>query len=217
MSAEELNITHDEGESVAAAGLPDMSAGLRARAKSLKQGNLVLVMLFAAGAACVYLLSLRSGPSSASAQQEADEIRVASVLEQFQVEAARRGLPAGRARALVDTFYYETRQRQIPAEQLAGNPFEFRPPRGEQAIALDGAAGKTGGGPPRATSLGEAMAAVKQLRLQSVLAGPGGATAMISNNLICEGQVIQGWKVVKISPQSVLLSYQDQTYELRMQ
>jgi hypothetical protein len=183
--------------------------------RSVKQGNLILVVLFAAGVACVYLLSLRGGPAKALAKQEADEIRVTSALAELQAETEKRGVPAGSAMALVDTFYYETCQRQVPLERLAGNPFEFEPPGGEE-VALDAQTDGTQPALPKATRASEALEAVKQLHLQSVVAGPSGAAAMISNTLLCEGQVICGWTVTKINPQSVLLTWQDQTYELKM-
>ncbi len=198
-------------------GTPTGSTAPHRQTKSFKQGNLILVVLFAAGLACVYLLSLRSGPAQASAQQQADETMVTSALEQFQAEIAKRGLSTAKATSLVDTFYYETRQRQVPLEQLAGNPFEFQPPAGEQAVSLGVAPGKGDGTTHKMASLGEALAAVKQLRLQSILAGSNGATAMISNNLLREGQVICGWTVAKIKPQSVVMTWKDKTYELRMQ
>ena len=39
---------------------------------------------------------------------------------------------------------------------------------------------------------------------------------MISNNLLTEGQVIRGWTIVKIQPESVTLKWKDQTVELKM-
>jgi len=68
-----------------------------------------------------------------------------------------------------------------------------------------------------AKELSEAMVAVRDLRLQSVLIGKSGATAIISNNLLSEGQTIQGWTVSKIQAREVLLVWKDQKFVLKMQ
>jgi hypothetical protein len=222
MSPEEIHLI-EPNPAPAVEGTPEAVKQAGHTFRAFKQGNMPLVVLFAAGIACVYLLSLRQGPARASAQQQADELRVESALIQLRVRADEAKTPAGSAAAmagsaaaLVETFYYETKQRQIPPDQLAGNPFEFKPPKKESPKSV--AALPTESEEPLgdATRYGDALTAVKQLRLQSVLSGPYGATAMISNNLLTEGQVICGWTVSKIQPQSVILTWKDQTYELKM-
>jgi hypothetical protein len=215
MSPEEIQLINPN-RAPAIEGAPVAVEQAGGALRAFKQGNMPLVVLFAAGIVCVYLLSLRQGPARASAQQQADEMRVESALVQLRVRADGTKTPAGSAAAMVETFYYETRQRQIPPDQLVGNPFEFKLPRNESPKPV--ATPPTGSEEPLGdvTRFGDALAAVKQLRLQSVLSGPYGATAMISNNLLTEGQVICGWTVSKIQPQSVILMWKDQTYELKM-
>ncbi|MCJ7544016.1 MAG: hypothetical protein MUP47_05525 [Phycisphaerae bacterium] len=180
-----------------------------------KQGNTPLAVLFAAALASVYLLSLRHGPASAMAQEKAEDGQVETALAQWQARTEVAKRTAGTAADLVTTFYYETQQRQIPPERLAGNPFEFKPLSSAPAVPLASAAEpEPPGGDPSGTI--DALSALKELRLQSVLAGPHGATAMISNNILTEGQVIRGWTIIKIEPESATLKWQDQTVELKM-
>ncbi len=178
-----------------------------------KQGNSPLVTLFVMALAGVYLMSLRNEPAAASAQQVQDgQVEIALARWQARSEVVQKA--GGSASDLVNTFYYETKQRQIPLDRLGTNPFEFKPPAaappplvtnstepqptGEEAAAID------------------ALSAVKELRLQSILAGPHGATAMISNNILTEGQLIHGWTIIKIEPESVTLKWKDQMVELKM-
>jgi hypothetical protein len=179
-----------------------------------KEGNTPLVVMFAVALVGVYLLSLRQGPATASAQEQADDgqVQLALAAWQARTEAAKKA--GGSARDLVNTFYYETKQRQIPLDRLAGNPFEFRTPAATPLLPL----AETHEAQPATqdSSHVDALSAVKELRLQSVLAGPHGATAMISNNILTEGQDICGWTIIKIEPESVTLKWNDQTVELKM-
>lgn len=177
-----------------------------------RQGNTPLAVMFIAAMVGVYLLSLRQGPATASAQVQAADGQVETVLAEWQ---ARRAVAEHSVSAtdLVNTFYYEMRQRQVPPEKLGGNPFEFRPPAGAPTGPAPAAAE-----PPAVddNGHGDALSALKELQLQLVLAGPHGATAMISNNILTEGQVIRGWTIIKITPETVVLQWQDQTVELKM-
>ena len=182
---------------------------------SLSKENALLAGLFAAGMIVVYLLGLRGGPAEASASQRAAERQVDSALQQLD-----RMLPAStsgpsKAKQVVDTFYYEARQRQIPIEQLSGNPFVFTlpAPRAEPLRTTS-----TGTPLPKAQpeADGDALECVRRLSLQSVLMGTHGATAMISNNMLTEGQEIQGWTVKTILPREVILTWKDRQYVLSM-
>ncbi len=180
-----------------------------------QRGNLCLAGLFATGLALVYLLSLRAGPAMASAQQRATEDQVNSALDALGKVATGAAPAARKATEVVNTFYLEARQRQVAPEDLAGNPFVFQSPKAPVSEEL---AGKPAT-PPMDSELrkeiSEAVAAVKKLELQSVVTGPR-TTAMISNNLLAEGQTIQGWTIKTIAPREVTLTWKDQTYVLRM-
>ncbi len=196
---------------------PDLTQTPSAAGKlrQLGGGNLVLVGLFIAGILCVYFLSIRKGPSEASAEQLNAEAKVDVALHHIREEAGDRAGRPSEAMAVVKTFYHETGARQIPVSKLNGNPFVFKPPGHEDSAATDTRESGSSGldSPAYVQSLG----AVDRLRLQSILKGPNGAIAMISNNLLTVGQTIEGWKVVKIHPREVILSGNGRQYVLKMQ
>jgi len=175
-------------------------------------GNLMLVGLFTAGIAGVYVLSLQQGPASASAQERQNEMRVETALSMINNQTFAG--QSRKAQEIVDTFYQEARLRQIPLGKLAGNPFVYSPPRPVEAPAETPAASKKD---PLVVAIEQAREAVKDLELQSVLKGQHGSTAMISSNLLTEGQVIRGWTVSKIGPREVVLTWKEHTHVLRMQ
>ena len=202
-------------ETVAAEGKVRPEAAGR-KFPAISRGNLMLGGLFLAGIAGVYLLSLRNSPANASAEESTAEAQVDSALS--MLSKARPSSPDRQnAPDIVNSFYYAAVQRQIPLDRLKGNPFVFRPPHGVAPTTKPVEAKSAPVEDEGAKELSEAMVAVRDLRLQSVLIGKSGATAIISNNLLSEGQTIQGWTVSKIQAREVLLMWKDQKFVLKMQ
>jgi len=203
----EMDSMGDDGQGLASAG------ARRSRDGAMQGANLLLVALFAVGIGGVYLLSLRQGPAEASAQERQTEVQVDTALARL---SATSGVQA-KAKTLVDAFYYQASQRQIPVEDLWGNPFQYTPPRRPEATKKPEdkgpkrpAAGERPSGP-------DPLAEARKLSLQSVLKGTDGSKAMISNNLLAEGQMIRGWTVQTIEPRKVVLTREGKTFVLKMQ
>jgi len=225
MAAESAELSRNTATPEATAGMPASSgparqmSALGPRAGLAKPtgkgpvalGNFVLAGLFVAAIGCLYLLSLRGGPQEASADQRQAEARVDAALVQMNAASSAR---AGKdeTTTVVDTFYYEAKQRQIPIETIAGNAFIYHPPGATQDEQALNPNPEDQPDPQRAQELAE----VRQLKLQSVLMGPQGARAMISNNVLAKGQTISGWTIESIKPREVLLSREGQTYLLQM-
>ncbi len=172
--------------------------------------NLLFVVLFLTGTGCLYLMSPRKGLQEASGDQKLAELQVDNALSSL----ANLDTTPGKAMDVVNTFYYQASQRQIPLKKLKSNPFIFtiieRPKPTVQVPKQP---------PPTAEEIpnpAHEMDEVKKLVLQSVLTGSREPVAMISNNLLTEGQKICGWILAKIEPRSVTLTWQDKTYVLRM-
>ncbi len=183
----------------------------------LNRPNLLLLGLFIAGLAGVYVYSLREGPETASAEQRLVEAQVNSAIMGLRSNPVGKISRQDRAAVIVETFYYEAKQRQIPLESLNCNPFIFTPPESAATTALKPQLEELP--KPSASAqreLSDALAAVKQLKLQSVMMGSHGAMAMISNNLLTEGQQISGWTVRSIRPREVVLTWGSQEYLLIM-
>jgi hypothetical protein len=202
------------GASDAAEPPPPVETGQR-KLPSIGRGNLLPVGLFLGGIAVVYLLSLRGGPAKASAEESTCESQVSAAL----AELGKAPPPSlEKAADVVAGFYHAARDRQIPVEKLRGNAFVFHLPKLAAAPMT-----RPVDEPPApvedegARELSDALAAARSLRLQSVLIGTRGATAIIGNNLLSEGQMIQGWTVSRIQAREVVLSWKDQKYVLKMQ
>ena len=181
-------------------------------------GNMVLAILFAAGIAMVYTMSLRTGPAPASAAVAKTELTVETTLTQLTGLAASPNGKSQSAKDIVAGFYLEARQRQIPISSLRGNPFVFRRPAPASPQLLTATDSPLAQSDEPSLDTRAAMDAIKQLRLQSVLVGAQGrSTALISNNLLSEGQQIAGWTVSSIASKQVVLTWQDQTHVLKME
>lgn len=198
---------------------PSISSGRSGSSSLLKLSispmSLVLAGLFASGILGLYLMSLKNGPQTASAEEQIIEAKVDAVLQ--QMDAMVMDSEQDEIAAVIDTFYYEASQRQVPLDQLPGNPFIYVAPRAR----VDKRNGKAGTNEASANvdisqDLADALANARMLSLQSVLSSSHGATAIISNNLLTEGQVIQGWTVSRIEPKQVILTWKDQKHVLEM-
>lgn len=186
-----------------------------AKQNSLLQGNLVLGFLFTVAIGGIFMLHFSAGPQQASAAIQANESKMDSFLKTLVDVKNSCNDPASNAASLVNPFYFEARQRQVPAEQLQVNPFRLILPEadGPPSSPLPTIT-------PQANSAGPAVGDMNEklnaLSLQSVMTGSAGATAMISNNLLTVGQTISGWTVADIQPRQVTLRWGDQTHVLKM-
>ncbi len=190
------------------------------------RANLVLVVLYGAAIGSVYVMSLRCTPPEASAEQSAVQKQVDSELSRLENLSPSDVIEGKRASELVNAFYRSTKGVQVPPAAIGGNPFVFLPPERRQPVPDEqhDAPQKKTAQNTQSSDAAEAMEAAGELVLQSVLTGSHGAMAMISqksdktsaSNLIGQGQKINGWTVVKIYPNRVVLRWKDRTYILKM-
>jgi len=213
MSSDELSPI-EEAEEPPPRPAPAAEGGSTARSLrkiSLLNGNLGLLLMFAAGIGAIYLLSLRKGPASATADLRTAELQVDEAISRFGLKGDAKTTSAS---AVVSQFYLQTKQRQIPADQLGQNPFVFRMPN--QPVVTPEDAGQTKADEEVEKADAEAMEEVRLLQLQSILSGANGATAMISSNLLTEGQKIRGWTLTKIEGDRVILQFKENQHILRL-
>ena len=203
----EMDVMGDDGQASTSAGTR------RSRPGAMQGANLLLAALFAAGIGGVYLLSLRQGPAEASAQERQTEVQVDTALARLSAGSVAQT----KAKVLVDAFYYQASQRQIPVEDLWGNPFLFTPPQRPEPTTKPADEKPKRPIPGENPSGPDPLAEARKLSLQSVLMGTDGRKAMISNNLLGEGQVIRGWTVQTIESRTVVLAREGKTYILKMQ
>ncbi len=192
------------------AGPPEPQTPQRNKSSMLARNNLVLGGLFVTAVAVIAVLHFKAGPQSAQAASTGNDAQMDTLLS--ALTQAKNDCRSSTAQSIVKRFYCEAKQRQVPPDQLAGNPFRMvlpkaPPPREETpppAAPVD----------PEAQSLSAALDELRDLTLQSVLTGSSGATAVISNNVLTVGQKICGWTVVEITPRQVVLQWKNHRHVL---
>lgn len=213
LSAFQADLPENAGVGVAGpAEAPRRFAG--PKLPSLNGSSVMLGVMFLGGILAIYLIGMRVNPQMASADELIADQEVESVLLQYHKSLDSAGNLRKREMAILDSFYYDAGHRQIPPEALQGNPFIFRVP----TLAPPGE-GKNDNTASAATIRRplDDMAVVRQLELQSVMVSNERAAVIISNNLLTEGQTIQGWTVSRIAARHVELTRKDKTYILEMQ
>jgi len=182
--------------------------------QNLLGGNWPLAALFAVGIACLYGMSLMKGPAAASAEQMQVQSSVEDALAKLNVAPS---VDADKNTAtIVETFYAQAKSRQISPSLLRSNPFLFRAAVRPAPVPTPAPESATAAKPAEPEGQADALAAVKTLNLQSVIIRGESRVALISDNLLTEGQTIHGWTVKKIGPREVHLQWRDQDYILKM-
>jgi len=187
------------------------------------RSNAFLMALFITGAAVVYGLSIKKEPAKASAEQKLVEAQIDSAilrLSQQAVDSSTRPSAGRVTREILRSFQERILKSQIPLRNLAKNPFVFVPPV-RMAPVVNNKNSDTGKAANSQSSQRKTqqdiIESLKKLHLQSVMIGKGGATAIISNNLLTVGQKIEGFTIESISPRMVVLSRQGKKYILEVE
>lgn len=176
---------------------------------------MVLAALLAAGGAGLYLMHLRTGPKPAAAATSAESQQAKKVINSFleggdsSIKLMEKML--NDTQKVVQRFISYPNSRQVPLGDLATNPFRVAAPEEAPDVA-ELAARKR-----KEEERQAVLKAVQTLQLQSVMSGAASRSCMINNVLYREGQVVEGFTVEKISPNSVILKQNAYRFELRMQ
>lgn len=180
-----------------------------------KQSNrtaaLLLLLVLVAGAGA-YFMYFRKGPAPAAAAP-AGAATADQTITQFlnsgsqnikQMQEMLRN-----TEGIVQQFRSYPGMRQVPLSQLQTNPFRFGNP-------ADNAAG-----PPVANSReqerNQAIKAVRQLVLRSIMHSGTHRACMINDQLYMEGQQVDQFTIERITPDSVIVRTGVYRFELKMQ
>lgn len=177
----------------------------------LGRTNLLLAGLFAAGIGALYLLSLRGGPRQASAHDVAVEQEVTEFIERASTPEGQE--QASQTRRIVEEFYNYAARVQVPLRELRANPFAFRAPAapdGPERQTEDAAEAQ------RRQQVEAARRELATLRLQSILMGSGGGTAIVNNTFVRAGERIGSFTVTAVDARTVTLEAQGETFTLEM-
>ena len=184
--------------------------------RPMNKGDLMLPGMLVVSVVCIYILGCCDGPATASATQAPFEQQVNSVLSRLSDASATR-LQSQKVIEATRILYRDIPQQQIPLDDLKGNPFVFaQPTEPEPPKTEDQRANISEDANRQALALSEAQRAVQQLRLQAVLKTSHGTSAIISDSLLSEGQMINGWTVREIHARTVVLEWNGHTHTLNM-
>lgn len=185
-----------------------LSAPTRSRT-AISKSTWAMVGLFVAGVTVVALLSMRSGPAKANATDRDVEKRVDQFIALSQQQQEQGMQSFQDSKKVVDDFYHFASRHQVPVDDLQSNPFVFGKGPSQEATGDTGALS-----PKRRAELDKEIA---KLKLQSVLMGPRGGTAIINSTLVGVGHKVGPFIVVGIGPQAVNLACEGVTFTLRLQ
>jgi hypothetical protein len=174
---------------------------------SMSRSTWAMIGVFIAGVALVGLFSLRGGPARANATDRDTEQKVEQFIAQTKQQAATVQNFQD-TKKVVDDFYNYASRHQVPVDDLKSNPFVF----GKPTVA---AAGSSEGMTPR--RMAELQRVCASYRLQSILMGARGGTAIIDNNFVAVGHHIGPFTVKAIYPKSVDLASEGTIFTLRLQ
>ena len=104
---------------------------------------------------------------------------------------------------MLETFYVKASERQIPVNELKKNPFmRYAPEQKDQT----GKGGKN--------DLVDIDMSTEGLQLQMTLVGDGIKSATISGFVMHEGDIINGWKILEILQDKVVIEKSSKKYML---
>lgn len=174
-------------------------------AESSSAGRSAGIIMFAfvvIGAAIIYVMRMRSGPQTASANPETS--KATEVVTKWGADG-NKSLMVTRnliksTESIVDGWKRYATPTQIKLEDLKVNPFRF-----VEAPADTSAEDAAKKAERDFVAAKEAvMKDAQQLKLQSIISGTI-KSCMISNTMYEEGQEVEGFKIEQITPRAVII------------
>jgi len=174
-----------------------------ANSKSLRRSTILVVALVAVGLVSLLLMIRRSQPQAASAGESAgDQTRIESAITRL---TGVRSEMAGRMDEIVQKFYEFSDVVQVKVNELVKNPFEvegFAKDLKESVVAEDGTA------QAELVRRQRILQRAKTLKLVSIMrTAEKGICCMINDQIVRQGDVIEGFTIVEIANNTVTLAW----------
>jgi hypothetical protein len=162
-----------------------------AQERSVKQGTVLLIILFAVGAGVLWFMVKKAAPQAANAAVTAED----SVIESALAKVTGSSLEVFKSvDSVMSKFSDYSKARQVKVNELQKNPFTHDKYAHGQVVR------ESAGGDDSEELDARAM------QLQSIIKTPRGNCCMIDDHIAYKGQAIQGWKITAIGDKSVELS-----------
>ncbi len=184
------------------AGSPGVSHG-GGHSKSLRRSTILVAVLVAIGLVCLLFMIRKSQPQAASAKQSAgDEKKIEAAITRL---TGVRSEMVDRMDEIVQKFYEFSDVFQVKVSELAKNPFHVegvaQSAKGETVLPQD----------PQAQAEQIRREKMQQqaatLRLLSVMRSDSGHSCMINDEILRQGDIIEGFTVARIGDSFVELTW----------
>ena len=177
--------------------------------RNAKQGTLVLIILFVVGAAVVWWMIKKITPAQAAAAAQEDNTKIDQVLAQLQ---SFKTEVHGQIDTMFNRFYQASELGQIRVNELKKNPFKLEMSQAAEDKTEEDEVAK------RLQMLqDEINRQAGRLQLWSVTERAQGACCMINDKVLYLGDTIEGFKIIQIQNQRVVLEREGIQIELKMQ
>jgi len=189
------------------------AAGATPGGPRFNRTTFALAGLFLAGIAVIAYMSLRDGPKQVSADEKAVQKKVEGFIAKRE-ESPEAGESAQNTQDVVEAFHHYESRRQVPLDDLKSNPFVFGHPEEDAGGSANRLSAEEKAAAERREALTKELA---RFKLQSVMIGPRGGTAIINNNFLIEGQTLGSFTVGKIHRRSVNLTADEMAFTLQLE
>ena len=164
--------------------------------QSLRRSTMLVAVLVGIGLVSLLLMIRRSAPQAASARESAGDQKIEAAISRL---TGGRTEMAGRMDEIVKKFYEFSDVVQVKVSELTKNPFEAEGSAPDQTVVFDNSAGQA--------DLIRLQRA-RSLKLVSIMRSPEqGTCCMINDQILRQGDIIEGFKIVEIANSSVALAW----------
>jgi hypothetical protein len=179
--------------------------------KPNKNSMAIIGGLLVIGAITIWFMYFRGGPASAQGGMAPSDggSQIKQFLDSGNINMMKQTLKE--TEKIVKQFRSYPGKTQVPIESLHTNPFRELEPKAQAAVIT------TNRDAERAEELHkQAIAAVAELHLQSIVRGSKVRACMINNTLYREGQQIGILKIDQVATNTVILSSGQYRFEVKM-
>jgi len=180
--------------------------------KSVKQGTIILAVLFSLGAVCLWFMIKKTAPMPASASVSTEEMQIENAIAQL---TGIHSQGYDQTDKVINKFYQFSDVKQIAADELKKNPFEHRLALmdSEQLMQQDSPDLDVN---RKLLVRDRVRRKAKELQLWSIMKSEHDNSCMIDDRILYEGDTIKGFKVVGIGSNFVKLMSDGTSIVLKM-
>ncbi|MCK5113820.1 MAG: hypothetical protein KAR11_03570 [Phycisphaerae bacterium] len=183
-------------------GSASSGGGGEAESQSFFNANrttILMALAFVAGLGWVLMSRVGVKPFKQTEVEASNSFFVGMGVREMQMQLPQAGQPLDpEVSKLVKTFYVKTNEKQIPVSQLKKNPFTQYVSEEQKIIAAKQEEDLPVEEVPKTPSQ-------EGLKLQMILMGDDVKSATISGYVMNEGDIINGWKLLQVKHNAVVV------------